>query len=116
MPTNTLRGSDFKETYAVHAALRHGLKSRIFGKDATAKRSAERLLKYLESDKSIYGRQCKMIRLLKKSADVGQLRRGLRCSRRTVFRYLLDLEKAGIEIRLEEGHYTAAGSLLSLVS
>ncbi len=116
MTTGALRRSDFKETYSVHAALRYALKKKLFNSDLNARRSAEKLLRYLESDKSIYGRQCKMIRMMSEGATLAQLRKGLNCSRRTVFRYLVDLEQAGIEITLEGGVYKVDKSLLELVS
>lgn len=116
MPAGALKRSDFKETYAVHAALRNSLNTKLFAKDPAAKKSVERLVKYLESDKSIYGRQCKMIGLMIKGATIAQLRKGLRCSRRTVFRYLVDLEDADIEIRLEGSAYTVDKALLRLVA
>ena len=116
MVAGALRRSDFKETYAVHATLRHGLKSKLFAKDANARKSAERLLKHLEGDKSIYGRQCRMIRLMAKGATIAQLRKGLGCSRRTVFRYLVDLEQADINITLKGNTYTVGKGLLELVT
>ncbi len=116
MPTGILRRSDFKETYALHAALRHSLKTNLFGKDPGAKKSAERILKHLESDKSIYGRQRKMIKLMSKGATIAKLRKGLNCSRRTVFRYLVELENADIDIKLDGGTYRVDKSLLQLVS
>jgi CRP-like cAMP-binding protein len=115
MAEQTLNRSDFKETYAVHAALRSGLKSKLFVKDASAKKAAERLLKTLESEKTIYGRQCKMIRLMQKGATIAELQKGLNCSRRTVFRYFLDLENADINIRLEGAKYFVDKGLLQLV-
>ncbi len=115
MVIQALKRSDFKETYAVHAALRAGLRSKLFGHDAGANKAAEKLLKHLQSDKSIYGRQCKMIRLMQKGATIGQLRKGLNCSRRTVFRYFLDLEQAGVDITLDGATYSVAKGLLKLV-
>lgn len=115
MAAQALKRVDFTENYAVHAALRHGLKSRFLQKDAAAKRSAERLLKHLESEKSIYGRQCKMIRLMEKGATIAQLRKGLKCSRRTVFRYFLDLQEAGIEVSLEANVYHVKKGHLKLI-
>lgn len=111
-----LKRSDFKETYAVHAAVRAALRSGLYAKDPAAKKAAEKLVKYLEGEKSIYGRQCRMIRLMQKGATIGQLRKGLRCSRRTVFRYFLDLETADIDITLTGTTYSVSKGLLSLVS
>ena len=116
MATPALRRSDFKETYAVHAALRNGIRSKLFKKDAPAQKAADRLLKHMESEKSIYGRQCKMIKLMEKGASIGKLRKGLNCSRRTVFRYFIDLEAADIDIKLEGSTYRVAKGLLKLLS
>ena len=116
MAAQMLKRSDFKETYAIHAALRNGLKTNLFAKDPAAKKAAERQLKHMESDKSIYGRQCKMLKLMIKGATIAQLRKGLTCSRRTVFRYFNDLEKAGIEISLDESGYRVSKEHLKLVA
>jgi len=115
MEAQTLKRSDFKETYAVHAALRNGLKTNLFARDPAAKKAAERLLKHMESEKSIYGRQCKMVKLMITGASIAQLRKGLVCSRRTVFRYFNDLEKAGVEILLDEKGYGVSKEHLKLV-
>ena len=40
MPAHAQTRSDFKETYTVHAALRHALKANLFGKDPTARKAA----------------------------------------------------------------------------
>jgi hypothetical protein len=115
MAKQALKRSDFKETYAVHAALRHATKSKLFANDATSRRAAEKLLKYLESDRSIYGRQCRMIRMMEKGATITQLRKGLNCSRRTVFRYFLDLESADVDITLDGANYSVGKGMLSLI-
>jgi hypothetical protein len=115
MASQALNRSDFDETYAVHAALRHALKSSLFGKDPAAKRAAQNALKKFESDKTIYGRQCKMIRLMKNGATVDELRKGLKSSRRTIFRYFIDLENAGIDLKLDGLTYRVSRGLLRLV-
>ncbi len=115
MAKQALKRSDFNETYSVHSSVKHALKSKLFSKDVQARRAAEKLLKYLESDRSIYGRQCQMIRMMEKGATIAQLRKGLNCSRRTVFRYFLDLESADVDITLEGEHYSVAKGLLSLI-
>lgn len=115
MAAHALTRSDFKETYAVHAALRRALKANLFGKDPTARKAAQRILKKLESDKTIYGRQCKMIKLMEKGATLVQLCKGLKSSRRTIFRYFVDLEDAGIEVKLDGSVYRVAKGLLHLV-
>ena len=116
MSVQALRESDFKETYAVHAALRAGRKSKLFAKDAAARKAADKLLKHLESDRSIYGRQCKMLRLMENGATISQLRKGLGSSRRTVFRYFLYLEEAAIDIKLEGSSYKVAKGTMKLIN
>ncbi len=116
MVAQALKQSDFKETYAVHAAIRNGLRTKLFRKDTDAKRAAEHIIKHLESDKSIYGRQLRMIQLMRRGATIAQLRKGLHCSRRTVFRYFLDLERAGIDIKLEGSSYGVDKGMLKLVT
>ena len=115
MPGKSPKRSEFKVTYAVHAALRHAIKTRLFAKDSGAKKAAEKQLKLMESEGSIYGRQCRMVRLMIKGATIGQLCKNLDCSRRSVFRYFLDLELAGIDITLDGHTYRAKKGLLALV-
>ncbi len=97
--------SDFTETFAIHVALKAAQKGRLYEKNKAVKKSAEVLCKELESERSIYGRQLKMINLMEKGATIEGLGRKLRCSRRTVFRYLNNLEDAGVGIKLVSGKY-----------
>lgn len=115
MAANLRNKSDFTETFAVHAALRQALKGNIFGKDPKVRGAAQKLVRSLESERSIYGRQLKMIQLMQKGATIEKMRRQLRCSRRTLFRYLNHLEAAGIDITLEGRRYTVAAGLLKLL-
>jgi len=97
--------SDFAEIRAVHSALQFALKGGIYSKEPLARRAAERLLKELEGDRSVYGRQLKMVGLIRRGVTVAQLGKKLKCSRRTVFRYLNSLEDAGVSIELRENKY-----------
>ena len=115
MATNVRNRSDFSETFAVHAALKHALSRKLFVGDARTQKAAATLVKSLEGDRSIYGRQLKMIGLMGKGASIQQMGKSLRCSRRTVFRYLNHLENAGIGVTLEGGKYRVPKSLLKLV-
>jgi response regulator of citrate/malate metabolism len=115
MAANLRNKSDFTETFAVHAALRHAMKGRLFKSDAKAQSAAQRLVKALESERSIYGRQIKMIQLMQKGATIEQMGKQLRCSRRTLFRYLNHLESAGIDITLDGRKYSVARNLLKLL-
>jgi biotin operon repressor len=115
MAANLRNKSDFTETVAVHAALRQALKSRMFKGDPKVQSAAQKLVKSLESERSIYGRQLKMIQLMQKGATIEKMGRQLRCSRRTLFRYLNHLESAGIDITLEGREYKVAPNLLKLL-
>jgi len=97
--------SDFTETFAIHIALKAALKARHYEKHDAVQKSAERLCKELQGERSIYGRQLKMINLMEKGATLADIGRKLRCSRRTVFRYLNHLEDAGISIKLQGSKY-----------
>ena len=68
MATNVRNRSDFAETFAVHAALKHALSRKLYAGDARTQKAAMALVKSLESDRSIYGRQLKMIGLMAKVA------------------------------------------------
>ena len=112
MPTNMKRRADFTATFVVHAALRLAMKQRLFAKDARLRKTADRLLADLEGDRTIYGRQLKMLTLMQSGATVDTMQRKLRCSRRTIFRYLNHLEAAGVGISLEGQAYHVSGGLL----
>ncbi len=107
--------SDFTETFAIHIALRAGLKSKQYQKNAAVRRAAERLTAELEGERSIYGRQLKMVGLMEKGASLAEMGRKLRCSRRTVFRYLNHLEDAGIPINLEGSRYLVDKSVARML-
>jgi hypothetical protein len=108
--------SDFTATFTVHAALRLAKKHKLFAKDARLKKTVEKLLGDLESDRTIFGRQLKMLTMMKSGATVDDMRRKLRCSRRTVFRYLNHLEAAGVGITLEGQAYRVSSGLLKALS
>ena len=97
--------SDFSEAFAIHVALKCALKSKQYDKNAAVKKAAEGLVKELESERSIYGRQLKLIGLMEKGATIADIGRKLRSSRRTVFRYLNHLEEAGVSLSLKNGKY-----------
>ena len=105
MSTQLGARSDFTETFAIHTALRSALRSKQYDKNPAVKKVAQKLCKDLESEKSIYGRQLKMISLMEHGASIDELGRRLRCSRRTAFRYLNHLEDAGVAVKLEDGKY-----------
>ena len=115
MAANARNRSDFAETFAVHAALKHALARKLYSGDSGTHKAAAALVRSLESDRSIYGRQLRMIGLMAKGASIQQMVKSLRCSRRTVFRYLNHLEAAGIQVTLEGGRYTVPRSSLKLL-
>ena len=116
MAANVKNRSDFTETLVVHAALRLAAKQRIFAKDARLHKAAQRMMGELEGDRTIYGRQLRMLELMRRGVDIDTLRRKLRCSRRTIFRYLNHLEAAGVDIQLEGQQYRVSGKLLQALS
>lgn len=97
--------SDFTETLAVHAALKSALKGKVLDKNAAVRKAAASLCHELEGERSIYGRQLRMLDLMEKGTTLAELGKKLRCSRRTVFRYLNQLEEAGIPIKLDGAKY-----------
>jgi len=113
MPTSRAERADFAETMVIHVALRGALKQRSFGESPALRKVAERLLSDLESERSIYGRQLKMLRMLRDGATIEDIERKVGCSRRTVFRYLNHLEAAGLDLALEDSKYRVSGRLLS---
>lgn len=115
MPANLRDRADFCETFAVHASLKSALGRKLFSGDARAHQAAVNLLKSLESERSIYGRQLRMLRLMEEGAALEQLAKQLRCSRRTVFRYLDQLKAAGIGVTLKGHEYRVPKHLLKLV-
>ena len=107
--------SEFTETFAMHVALKTALKAKRYDKNLEAKKAAQRLCKELESERSIYGRQLRMINLMAKGASIGELGRKLKCSRRTAFRYLNHLEDAGVSIVLQRGKYCVDKNVVALL-
>ncbi len=107
--------SDFTETFAIHVALKYALKAKQYDSTAEVRKAAEVLCRELQGEKSIYGRQLKMIALMEKGATIAELGRKLRCSRRTVFRYLNHLEDAGVSITLEGSKYRVDKSIVKML-
>ena len=106
--------SSFTGTFAIHVALKSTLKSKRYEKNTAVRKAAEELCRELESEQSIYGRQLKMIALMERGATLGEIGRKLRCSRRTVFRYLNHLEDAGISITLHKNKYRVDRSMADM--
>jgi biotin operon repressor len=86
-------------------ALKAALRAKQYAKHDAVRKAAQQLCSELEGERSIYGRQLKMIGLMEKGATLAEIGRKLRCSRRTVFRYLNHLEDAGIAIKLDGSKY-----------
>ena len=107
--------SDFTETFAIHVAMKGALRTKIYQKNPAVRRAAEKLSAELDSERSIFGRQLKMIKLMEKGASLAEMGRKLHCSRRTVFRYLNHLEDAGIAINLEGNRYVVDKSVTHLL-
>lgn len=107
--------SDFTETLAIHVALKDALRAKRYDRNAAARKAAEKLCQELQSEKSIYGRQLQMIHLMERGSTLAEMGRKLRCSRRTVFRYLNHLEDAGISVELSEDRYHVDKGVARLV-
>ena len=103
------------QTLAIHVALKNALKGREYSKIPAVQKSAEKLCQELQSERSIYGRQLSMVKLMEKGASIEALGRKLSCSRRTVFRYLNHLEDAGVPIKLEDGRYRVDKSVTRMI-
>ncbi|MBN1511323.1 MAG: helix-turn-helix domain-containing protein [Phycisphaerae bacterium] len=115
MAANLRNKSDFTQTLAVHAALQQALRGNLYKRDPKVLGAAQKLVRILEGERSTYGRQLRMIQLMQKGATIDQMGRQLRCSRRTLFRYLNHLESAGIDITLDGSEYTVSKDLLKLL-
>ncbi|MHC5111849.1 MAG: HTH domain-containing protein [Planctomycetota bacterium] len=115
MANHVSASSDFTETLAIHSALKSAVRSKVFDTNPEVKKAAQKLCKDLDSERSIYGRQLKMLGLMQKGASVAELGKKLGASRRTLFRYLNYLEQAGIEIKLENNKYYVGKHVLKLV-
>ena len=107
--------SDFTDTLAIHVALKAAIKFKRYEKNAAVEQAATKLCDQLEGEKSIYGRQLKMLALMAKGVSVAELGRKLKTSRRTLFRYLNYLENAGISITLEGGKYHVDKSVAKML-
>ncbi len=116
MATNMGFGSDFSATFAIHAALCLAVKQKLFAKDARLRKTAEKLIADLESDRTTFGRQLRMVQLMEAGATVDEMRRKLRCSRRTVFRYLNHLEAAGVGVTLDGQSYHVSSAFHTSVA
>ncbi len=106
--------SDFTETLAIHVALKSALKAKQYANNDAVRKAANTLCENLESERSIYGRQLKMIALMEKGASLAEMGKKLHCSRRTVFRYLNHLEDADITIKLDGLKYCVDKSVAKL--
>ena len=105
MAKNVSSNSDFTETLVIHSALKSALKNRVFESSPKLQRAARGICKTLDSEKSIYGRQLKMINLMQQGASIAEMCKKLNSSRRTIFRYLNFFEEAGVDIKLKENKY-----------
>ena len=107
--------SDFTESLAIHIALKNALKMKKFDKMPSVRKAADALCKDLGSDQSVYGRQLKMLSLMEKGASMMELYRKLKCSRRTLYRYLNEFEEAGVNIDLENEKYSTGKAVSQML-
>lgn len=113
MLINGRPASDFVQTRAVYMALEHALATRLFAQKPILKKAAETILRDLQREGSIFGREMKMIAAMRKGATLDEMSRRLRASRRTIYRYLSELHKAGVSTTLKDGCYHVQASELT---
>lgn len=106
--------SGFAQSFAIHVALKAAQRAKAYKGNSLAESAAKELCKNLEAPKSVYGRQLAMIRLMATGTTIKQIGRQLRCSRRTAFRYLNNLEDAGVAISLVDGKYRVDKKTVSM--
>lgn len=102
-----MRSKNFVETQTIVRALEFSLAKGAFASDSRQKKTAQALLREMQSNHSVSGRHQQLAALLKKGATVEQMMKATDSSRRTVFRYLNDFEDAGMNIELDDGKYSA---------
>lgn len=115
MSTRLSSQSDFASSLAMHVALKTAARAKRFDRIPAVRKAAEAMLKDLEAARGVYGRQLKMIELMQKGITLDELRRKLSCSRRTVFRYLNELEAAGVTVELDGTTYSVDKSVASML-
>ena len=98
--------SDFSESFAIHLALKHALKSKKLDKLPAVRKAANGICKNLTGDRSVYTRQLRMISMMEKGATMTEMYRKLKCSRRTLYRYLNEFEAVGLSLELENKKYS----------
>lgn len=97
--------TSFLQTQTIVRALEYALSKGGFGNNARHKKTAQALLKSMQSNRSVSGRHQQLVDMLKKGATVEQMMKSATSSRRTVFRYLNHFEEAGMNIELGDGKY-----------
>ena len=80
----------------------------VFGNNAKQKKAALSLIRDMKSNTSLSGRHRQLRDMLKKGANIAEMIKATRSSRRTIFRYLNHFEDAGLEIVIEKGKYRLA--------
>lgn len=100
-----MRTTSFVETQTILTALDFALKKGAFGDNAGQKKIAAKLIKDMQSNKSVSGRHQQLLEMLTRGATIEQMIKSTGASRRTVFRYLNHLEEGGKDIELTGGKY-----------
>ena len=104
----------FAQSFAIHVALKAAQRTNAYKGNSLAGSAAKEVRKKLEAPKSVYGRQLAMIAMMASGVTIKQISRQLRCSRRTAFRYLNNLEDAGVTISLAYGKYRVDKKTVSM--
>jgi DNA-binding NarL/FixJ family response regulator len=100
-----VQNTSFQDTQTILAALEYALRNGAFGANASQKKAAARLIRDMQSTRYVSGRHQQILRLLRKGVTVEQMMSATGASRRTIFRYLNQLEDGGVSIELTESHY-----------
>jgi len=100
-----VQNSSYLQTQTILRGLEFALAKGAFGDNQGQKRTALTLIREMKDNKSVGGRHQLLTSILKKSATIEEMMKATGASRRTVFRYLNQLEEAGVSIELDGGRY-----------
>ena len=100
-----MQNSSYLQTQTILRGLEFALARGAFADNAGQKRTAAALIKEMKGNQSVGGRHQLLTSMLKKGATVEDMLKATGSSRRTIFRYLNNVEEAGVDIQLEGGKY-----------
>lgn len=97
--------TNFLQSQTILKSLEFALARGGFAGNDAQKKTAQSLLKDMRHPRSYGGRQQQIVALLRRGASIEEMIKATQSSRRTIFRYLNDLEEAGMTLVLEDGTY-----------